>query len=422
MSTNNGVRALGIASVATLLTITACGGDGDDDASGDSGAQEGPQTLTVWHYQSEDAQVELMDTYAEEFEAQRDDVTVENVYVPYDQMNSRLVNAAGAGEGPDVAFFNGAETSIIALGGALTPINDYWDTFDDADLVQESVLHQIDGDIYAVQGYVNLLGLWYNAEILDELGEEPPTTIDELESAMGAAEEAGYRGITLTGLPNSQGEWQAYPWLTAAGFSYESPDEEALVEALTRAETWVDERWLSQEAVTWDQTVPFQEWASGDTAFAVNGNWQRGNAEADADFDYGVVPLPLGESGGVYLGGEGQGIGVNSENPDLAWEYLESTLLDAEGQLHALEIVGSLPSRSDSAEDDLVTEDEILSAFSETVTELGANYPDTVLPPEAVGDVQVSMAQAWSAVIGKQSSPEEAAAEAMATLESLLDQ
>ena len=87
----------------------------------------------------------------------------------------------------------------------------------------------------------------------------------------------------------------------------------------------------------------------------------------------------------------------------------------------ALEIVGSLPSRSDAAQDELVTEDEILAPFSQTVEQYGATYPDSVVPAEAVGDLQVTMAQAWSAVIGKQKSPEEAASDATDALEDLLD-
>ncbi|WP_217617433.1 extracellular solute-binding protein, partial [Cellulomonas sp. GbtcB1] len=76
------------------------------------------------------------------------------------------------------------------------------------------------------------------------------------------------------------------------------------------------------------QTVPFQQSAAGKTAFAQNGNWQIGTAEPDADFAYGVVPLPLGDTGQVYLGGEGEGIGAHADDPELAWEYLQSTYLD----------------------------------------------------------------------------------------------
>src|SRR5699024_8415183 len=101
------------------------------------------------------------------------------------------------------------------------------------------VQHTIDGTLYAVQGYVNLLGLWCNVDQLTELGLEPPTTLEELEAAMAAAQEIGLAGITLSGLPQSQGEWQAYPWLSSHGFTYESPQEQPLTEAFAWVHAWV---------------------------------------------------------------------------------------------------------------------------------------------------------------------------------------
>ncbi|MBO1752643.1 extracellular solute-binding protein [Actinotalea sp. BY-33] len=420
-------RTLALTSVtlAGALALTACGSDGSDDGATDEDGEAPPTsqegTVTVWRYFSDDNQVRLMDEYAEMFEAANDGVTVDNVFVPYDQLNANLVSAAGAQTGPDVVVFNGAEVATLALGGALAPIDEYWAEFADADQFPDSVIHEVNGETFAVQGYVNLLGLWYNADILDEIGLEPPTTLDELEDAMAAAAEAGYEGITLSALPQSQGEWQAYPWLSAEGFSYTDPDPETLEAGLARVRAWVDNGWLSQEAVTWDQTVPFQQFASGDVAFAENGNWQLGTAASDADFEYGVVPLPLGDAGQVYLGGEGQGIGAFSENPDLAWQYLAGTYLDAEGQVLPVEIVGSIPSRMDTAQDEAVTGNDLLSPFADSIAMYGANYPDGVIPPEAVADVQLTVGQAWSAALGGQQSPEAAATATVAALESLLE-
>src|SRR5699024_9741065 len=110
--------------------------------------------------------VDLMDSYAEMFEEKHDNVTVNNVFQPYDQMNSKVVAAAGAGEGPDIIVFNGAEWATMALADAFAPLDDYLADFEDADEIPDAVLHGMDGDTYAVQGYVNLLGLWYNADIL----------------------------------------------------------------------------------------------------------------------------------------------------------------------------------------------------------------------------------------------------------------
>lgn len=248
----------GTAGLAATGALAACGSSGSGGGGGEDGSQGG-STVTVWHYFAEDNQLELMDQYKEKFESENEGVTVENVFVPYDQINSKVVNAAGSQTGPDVVVFNGAEAAILALGGGLKAIDEEWAASEDADQFPDSVQHTIDGTLYAVQGYVNLLGLWCNMDKLNELGLEPPTTLDELEAAMAAAQEIDLAGITVSGLPQSQGEWQAYPWLSSQGFTYESPDEQALAEGFAMANGWVENGYLSKEATTWDQTVPFQQ-------------------------------------------------------------------------------------------------------------------------------------------------------------------
>jgi multiple sugar transport system substrate-binding protein len=406
--------ALVTAGALALSGCTPASGGGSSNGGGDE------NTVTVWHYFSDKNQVKVMTDYKELFEAGNEGVTVENVFVPYDQMNSKLISAAGSKTGPDVVVFNGAETSTLALAGTLAPLTEQWDSFADKDQFPESVIHSVEGETYAAQGYVNLLGLWYNKAILDEVGVQPPTSMDELNSALDAVTAAGHGGITLSGLPQSQGEWQAYPWLSSFGFDYEDPQAAPLEEAFSMIQDWTDSGALTREAVTWDQTVPFQTWAAGDVAFAENGNWQIGTARSDADFEYGVVPLPVGENGKVYLGGEGQAIGAFSKNPDLAWDYLEQTYFSAEGQTIALENVGSIPSRTDAASDEAVTGDPLLAAFAESLSANGANYPSPAVPAESVADQQLSVGQVWSAVIGGQMSPSDAAAKVLADLEPLL--
>lgn len=386
---------------ASALVLAGCAAD-DSGASSDT-------TLTVWHYFSEDTQVGVMTSYEKMFEEANPGVDVENVYVPYDQYSSKLIAGAGSSTGPDVVVFNGGEASTLALAGTLAPMDDYWDAFPDADQFPEGVVHQVDGSVYMAQGYVNLLGLWYNKDILDEIGVEPPTTIDELDSAMAAAKAAGYEGITLSGLSQGQGEWQAYPWLSAGGFDWENLDEGALTEGYQLVKSWIDDGYLSGESATWDQTVPFQRFAAGGVAFAENGNWQQGTAASTADFNYGVVALPVGDEGKVYLGGEAEGIGAFSAHPDLAWKYLESTFFSADGQLVSLTGSGTIPSRLDVADDDAVTGNPLLAGFAETVARNGANYPPSNALPEKVSDLQLFGGQIWSSVISGQLSPADAA-------------
>ena len=414
------IRSLSLASgaiaVSAALALTGCTPSSSGGASNDS------DTITVWHYFSDANQVKVMTDYKELFEKNNEGVTVDNVFVPYDQMNSKLITAVGSQTGPDVVVYNGADAGTLALGGALAPMTEQWDAFDDKAQFPEAVVHSLDSDVYGVQGYVNLLALWYNQDILDEVGVEPPTTMDELNAALAEVTAAGKGGITLSGLPQSQGEWQAYPWLTSFGFNYDKPEAEPLEKAFTMLQSWTESGALTREAVTWDQTVPFQTWAAGNVAFAQNGNWQLGTARSNADFNFGVVPLPVGDAGQVYLGGEGQSIGAFSTNPELAWDYLEQTYFSEEGQAIALSGVGSIPSRLDAASAPEVTEDPILAAFARSLEENGANYPAPAVPAASVADQQLVVGQIWSAVIGGQMTPADAAAKLVADLEPLLTQ
>jgi len=404
------------AAAAAGLALAGCGGSSGSAASGGGGSKE----LTVWHYFSDANQVKVMTDFEAKFEKAHAGTHVTNVYVPYDQLISKLTASAGAKSGPDVVVLNGADTGTLALAGALAPLDDRWNAYSDKGQFPASVVHKTNNKIYSVQGYVNLLGLWYNADLLGSLGLKPPTTMQELESDMQAAKAAGKQGITLSALPQSQGEWQAYPWLSAEGFTYKNRDQTAMTAGLTRVHSWVDKGYLSKAAVTWDQTVPFQQFTTGNVAFAENGNWQAGTAASSAKFKYGVVPLPLGGKGQVYLGGEGEGIGAFSKNPDLAWQYLQETYLDKQGQLIPAEDVGSIPSRTDTAKDPKVTGNKLLQPFAQTIAKYGASYPDPAIPAQAVANVQLTVGQAWSATLGGQKSPDQAASATISALSSLI--
>ncbi len=407
-------RFSGLAAVVIAGLVTA----GCAATPENSGGED--QTVTVWHYFSDENQVKILEDYKEIFEAAHSGVTVENVFVPYDQMTPNLLTAATTSNGPDVIVYNGGNATTLALGGALAPLDEQWASYADADQYSDAVLRSLDGTLYATGAYVNLLGLWYNQDILDEVGVEPPTSIEELSTAMDKVVAAGYQGITLTGVPNGQSEWQAFPWMTAYGFDYADPQREPLVEAFTQVQSWVSSGALSAEAVTWDQTVPFQVFAAGGVAFAENGNWQRGTAESTAEFTYGVVPLPVGEDGGVYLGGESLSIGAFADSPSLAWDYLEETYLTIEGQLIALRATGSIPARADAAETEEVTSDPLTAGFAASIAANGRSYPEPVVPAETFPDLGLEVGTVWSALIAGQVSPEEAADQVLEIVDRLL--
>ena len=88
----------------------------------------------------------------------------------------------------------------------------------------------------------------------------------------------------------------------------------------------------------------------------------------------------------------------------------------------ATEMVGSIPSRIDAAADPSVSGNELLAPFAQTIAERGHTYPDPIVPPDAVGDIQLAIGQAWSAAISGQLTPADAAAQAIAIIAPLLGQ
>jgi multiple sugar transport system substrate-binding protein len=378
-------------------------------------------TITVWHYFSVDSQVQELKDLAALFNKTYPNVKVDYVFVPYDQLPNKVVAAAAANTGPDVVLYNGPTIGQLVDADALKDLGPYWNSLADKDLFTPAVIHSINGILYGVQGYVNLLGLWYNKDILDKLGVKPPKTTSELTADMKKAVAAGYKGITLTGKPNDQGEWQAYPWLSAYGWSYGDPTAAAAEKAYGLMSSWVADNLLSKIVVTWGQAEPFQAFTVGDVAFAENGNWQLGTAKSSAKFQYGVVPMPSGsQNAKVYLGGEAESIGAFSKNPDLAWAYLKSTYFSKEGQLIAFRDVGSIPSRRDAAQDPAVTSDQLLSPFATEVQNMGQVYPPAVGPVTEVENAQLAVAQQWSAVIAGQTTPAAAAKKAVTDVQSEL--
>ena len=413
-------RTLTVCIAASALLLAGCSsGDTSENRSGESESGSVVSSkVTVWHYYTLDNQIGMIDQYKETFLATHPDTEVEYVYVPMDQMNSKLIAAAGAGTGPDIIVADGFNVGTLAAAEALAPIDDYWSSYPDANQFSEGALKKVDDKLFGVQGHVNSLGLWCNMDILKKIGTEPPTTIAELEEAMKAAKDAGYQGITLSGDPTIQGAFQGYSWWTSEGFNFANPQQADLAAAFSRVKDWVDKGYLSPQVATWDQNVPFSEFLAGNVAFAQNGNWQISAARDEADFDFLVVPLPLSSTGKVYLGGESQSIGANSSNPDLAWAFLEETYLSRDGQIQALTAVGSIPTRADAGEDPTITDDPILGAFSAAIVDQGAAYPDPEIPSQAVEKTLLAVAQGWSSALAGAQSPDDAATKALDAIDS----
>jgi len=390
--------------------LAACGGNTTTTTTSKLDANTAGN-LEVWHYSSQQ-DVKTIQDYSALFSQKYPKVNVKLTYVEFSEMPKRAIAAAGAKQGPDVFIYGGNEVNAMYKAGVFKSADSYWQGFADKGQFPDGVITRFNNKVYGIKGYVNLTGLWYNQDILDAVGVSVPKTIDDLNNAFAKIKAAGKVPIALTGQPTDQGDWTAFPWLSGYGFSYKNPESSAIEQAFALVSDWSKKGYLPKESVQWGQAETFNRWAVGDVAFMENGNWNIGPASRNvgSKFKYGTTPLPAASGKqGIFLGGEALWIGGFSKVPEIAWAYMQETLLSKEGLLITLKESGGIPARHDMSGLPDVTNNPLLAAYTSEVKDHGAEYP-----PEGGAAIaaQAVIAQNWSAVIAGQKSPSQAAKDA----------
>ena len=409
----HGRRAVG-AVAAGMLVAAACVGVAS--AGGAHPQGDGGETLTVWTYYTTGGQIDALDAQNELFAQTHPDVTIDHVQIPFDQLAPRLLAGAATGDGPDVVLDNVVvDFPTLAASGALLDLTPYWDAYPDAGQFPDSAVWSTPDGIYNVMSYTNLLAMFYNKDALDKYGITPPTTIDELTTAMATVAEAGdYTPLSMSGLSNPEGAWMFMPLLLSQGIGYCNLDADATEAAFTTLKDWADKKYVPTEAATWSQADAWQAFASGDFAFGWNGNWNLGEVDG-LDFPVGTVQFPSNGSEGsvVFPGGEGIGIGSFSDNPDLAWDYIQTAWMSKDASLLNFTTSGQIPTRADLADAPEVQSDELVQPFVAAASST-ANWPAN--PNTAA--MQNSVGQAVSGVISGGLSASDAASQVMSDVPS----
>src|SRR5690606_38732112 len=224
-------RILAAATAATaLVALSACSGGGSAGA-GDSDAG----TLTILdHYNNEPDKTlvqESLDARAEEV-----GVEIERETVPGADLIQTVLQRAQSKTMPDVLMLDNPDVQEIAATGGLTPLS----TFDiDTSPFTQSILDAAtyEGEVYGLGPAVNTLGLFYNVDVLEEAGIEPPTTWDELKESAAALTEGDQYGVAFSAIADYEGAWQFLPFMWTNGGEetdlYSPENAEAL-------QLWVD--------------------------------------------------------------------------------------------------------------------------------------------------------------------------------------
>ncbi|WP_402374737.1 sugar ABC transporter substrate-binding protein [Isoptericola rhizosphaerae] len=287
--------ALAVAGVSVLGACSSDDGGGSSDgASGDSAAGG---TYTWWdpypqHDGSSDWEARVQ-TCGEDA-----GVTIERTAYDTTALTNQALLSAQEGTSPDVILIDNPAVSTLADTGMLTTVDEFGL---DTSAIDQNLLDAgvVDGSAYGIPIGANTLSLYYNADVLSDAGVDPAsiTDWDSLTAALAQVTDAGHKGITFAGIGTEEGSFQFLPWFWGSGADLTDLSSPEAVEALELWKGWLDEGYAPNTVINNSQNTVWEEFLTGDFAFAENGTWQV-NSAAEAEFETGLVQLP-GKDGGV---------------------------------------------------------------------------------------------------------------------------
>ncbi|WP_410573820.1 extracellular solute-binding protein [Amycolatopsis sp. cmx-4-61] len=300
-------------------------------------------------------------------------------------LTNKVLLAAQQNTAPNVLVVDNPVVSTLAEGGVL---KSNADTGLDATQVAPNLLAagDVKGQVYGVPVGANTLALYYNKAVLTAAGVDPASVKDwaGLDAALAKVHAAGKKGITFSAIGTEEGSFQFLPWFWGSGANLTDLASADAVSALAQWKSWLAKGYAPNSVVGNTQTTSWQEFATGEYAFAENGTWQLQNAKK-AGFDYGVLPIPARTGGAAPAptGGEFVTVPVQS-SPDAektagriaSCLTSPANVLDSDTALTYVSAVPPVQEKQVAAQPELkVWVDAVKVAKGRTGDHLGTRYP-----------------------------------------------
>ncbi|HSX97120.1 MAG TPA: extracellular solute-binding protein [Streptomyces sp.] len=374
------LTAAALTTLAVTLGATACGsGTG---GSGTKGADSG--TYTIWdpypQFDKGSAWAKLLDSCGTEA-----GVKIKRTAFDTSDLSNKALLAAQQDNSADVLIVDNPVVSTLAEAGVLTATDD---NKLDTSSVDPNLLAagQAGGKTYGTPIGANTLALYYNKAVLKKAGVDIASVTDwkSLTAALAKVDKAGKKGITFSAIGTEEGSFQFLPWFWGAGAQLTDIGSAEAVSALSLWKNWLDKGYAPNSVINNTQTTSWQEFASGDYAFAENGTWQLANAEK-AGFEYGVIPVPAvsGGNAAAPTGGEFVTVPVQSDTGRygtstklVACLTNSQNLLDTDTTLSYVAPTGEVQDKQVAADGKLKPwVDAVKAAKGRTSDDLGTKYP-----------------------------------------------
>ncbi len=298
------------ATASVALVLSACGGGGGtaEPGSGEELDTEAQATISMAWW-GDDTRAALYEEAIDLFEEANPNITVQTQFQSWDDYWAARATEAAGGALPDVIQMDLSYLRQYGGTGQLLDLNEQIDVNLDTGGFDEALLEagSIEGAQYGIPTSTNTLALFYNADLLDELGIEPPAegyTWDDYDAWLKEASKAGAgKDPVIYGSADYSGTfWFFLQWLIQQGvepFTADGQlgfDESHMTEWLERAQPLRDEGVLYPIAKT-KQIEPLGGFTVSEAASEASWDNFLAGYVAETEQNIQMMPMPSGDGG-----------------------------------------------------------------------------------------------------------------------------
>ena len=381
-----------VAAAMVAVGTAACG----SDSSGDSA--DGLTFMFRGGEDERDAYQAAIDRFTEDT-----GVPVEVIVTDADQYATKLQAAIAGNTVPDVFYIEQASLQSYVSSGVLMDITDevaeldvdldnIWQYGVDSYRYDGTLQGTPEGQLYGLPKDVGPLAFGYNRTMLEEAGidlpdADEPLTWEEwlpiLEELTTDTDGDGEIDQWGTGL-NVQWNLQSFVWSNGGDWTNEdhtqvTVDTPEFAEALQFFTDLTTEYGVTPSPEQAQTLDTYQRFMAGQIGFFPVGPWDM-SVYNELDFEYDLIPWPVGESGetATWIGSLGIGVSNTTDMPDEAVQLAAYLSTDEEAQQTLVEASVQIPNLIDTAEEwagEEGSEPENRQEFLDIVEDYGRAMP-----------------------------------------------
>ena len=378
------------------------------EGSQESPDQEAAQEITFWRAGTGGVEQDYWEGFMERFNEDYPDATVNYSEVPWSDFQTRLNVAFASGTAPDIVHYPIASISQRASLGQFMPVTDYYDAWEGKDDYLDNLyeLGEYKDELYGLVTFTDPRVLFWRKDYFEEAGldpEDPPSNWEELEEfALQLTIREG--GVTTRGgfeLPegNTNQIVQVFALQNGGQFVNEDTgeilfDSPAVVEAAEFLARLEDQ----------NVNIPFDQLGGSDAPFEqgrVAMAYTSPNAirtllsnNPDLEGKIGAAPPLERTQQGTFCGARLFYMSSESENPDLAWAFIEQGMSSEEAQIRYDSLLVT-PNRTSLLDAYYEDNPEMNRATVEAIRVGGQGIPKVPFYPQLNRAVSTAMERAF---------------------------